>query len=389
MSGTRLRILHMLTHGKINAGGAIQAFLLARELKKRGHDVVMAFSERKGEPDLDTKQKVEHIGCGYVGLPLKSFLGSRALRQLLTTTPFDVVHLHREVALEQFLRVAHHVPDLGAIANVGTSKPPEPAQAKRLNDRRIDRVVVVAKALKDLLVAAADVEPTRIEPIEGAFDELAFDLHAEPLDRELDLHVPPHARLVGVIANLDPKKGHKVFVAAAARVAKQRDDVWFVCAGKGDVDALRAKADEVGLPQSRLLMLGFRRDVPRLLRTFDVSVSASTKGEGMTGGIRESLAMGCPVVCTALAGNVELVRSRETGLLVPVKDADALAAAILETLADPTTARARAALGQREVRSTLTSARRAERMEALYRDVVHWRRVRRTPIERILTPSSS
>jgi len=382
-----LSILQLLSHSKIDAGGAVQAFLLARGLAARGHRVTIAVNVRNQQCDKATRQRIEGVGCRYEAIDMRSAGGSKNLRRCLDGNRYDVIHMHREKAVAAFLRaVGSDFPELGAVANVGTSKPPNWRRARRLNSRRIDRIVVVAGALKKLLVNAARVDPTRIEVVQGAFDEQAFEDDVPPLDRRREFDIDGGTHVVGLIANIDAKKGHDVFLEAANRVLAQRGDCVFVMAGGGDGDSLLAMAAKLGIPADRIRYLGFRDDVARLVKSFDVSVSASTRGEGMTGAIRESLAMGTPVVCTAVAGNVEIVRHGDTGLLATAGDAASLADAILQILADPAAARRRAEKGKQLVRETLTSQRRAERMETVYRDVVTWRRVRLMPLERILFP---
>jgi glycosyltransferase involved in cell wall biosynthesis len=80
---------------------------------------------------------------------------------------------------------------------------------------------------------------------------------------------------------------------------------------------------------------GFRDDVPRLLRAVDLMVLPSRGGEGMPRSIIEAMATGLPVVATNVRGSREEVIHGETGLLVPPRDPDKLAAAILEILSDP------------------------------------------------------
>lgn len=388
MSGGPLRILQLLTHHRIHSGGAIQAFLLARALVRRGHDVTFAVCERHGEMDPATRARVLAIGCRYEGHALSARRSIGTIRESLRRGAFDVVHVHREVALERFLQAARRGPEVGAVANVGTSKPPDRAQAKRLRSPLLDRVVVVAEALKELLVCTAGLEPTKVEVVLGAYDEERFRDDARPTPRSALLPdgAPVDAPLVGCLANLDPKKGHDVLARAAAIVHRARPDARFLLAGKGDAETARRLAAAAGLPPDVMLPLGFVDDVPGFLKALDVSVSASTRGEGLTGAVRESLALGAPVVCTAVAGNVELVRHRATGLAVPPGDPDALARAILDCLDDPAAARLRADRGRDLVVGRLTSARRAERMESLYRDVTRWRDVRRGPVDRFLFP---
>jgi len=385
MSPARLSILHILTHNRVNAGGAFQSLLLCRELARRGHQVTLAFSERDEGTKPEVQRQVESIGCRYVGFRLRKLASVPAIRSLLAEG-FDVVHLHRELALQRFLQAAPLSQQVGAVANVGTSKIPSPARARRLRSRRIDRIVVVAEAIKRLLVNTARIDPARIDVIYGAFDEQRFQPDVPPYDRSAEFGLPGHGKLIGMIANYDPKKGHAVLAEAARRILDRRDDCWFVCAGKGERSHLRGLARAARVPEDRLIHLGFHEDIPRLLRTLDVSVCASTKGEGLTGSIRESMAMGTPVISSALAGNVEIIRQRETGLLVPPGDAESLAGAVLETLDDPAAARLRADRGRDEVRERFTSVRRTDQMERLYAEVALYRRVREMSTDAILFP---
>src|SRR5204862_8170914 len=84
----------------------------------------------------------------------------------------------------------------------------------------------------------------------------------------------------------------------------------------------------------RVRVVGYREDVPEILAASDRCVDASYAGLGLTGTLREALAVGTPVVATDLGGNPELVTHGVTGLIVPPRRADALARALLEIIAD-------------------------------------------------------
>ncbi|PYM67481.1 MAG: hypothetical protein DMD79_00905, partial [Candidatus Rokuibacteriota bacterium] len=85
---------------------------------------------------------------------------------------------------------------------------------------------------------------------------------------------------------------------------------------------------EAGLGRA-VTIWGYRDDVPEILAASQLSVDGSHTGLGITGSLRESLAMETPVVATAVVGNPELVRHGGTGLLVPPRDPEALADAVL------------------------------------------------------------
>ncbi|PYO19120.1 MAG: glycosyltransferase family 1 protein, partial [Candidatus Rokuibacteriota bacterium] len=106
---------------------------------------------------------------------------------------------------------------------------------------------------------------------------------------------------------------------------------------------------------------------PQILAASDCCVDASYAGLGLTGPIREALAVGTPVVATDLEGSPELLTQRVTGLLVPPRRPDALARALLDVAADRQQACAMAMEGRRRVEARFSLALKVERTEALYR----------------------
>jgi glycosyltransferase involved in cell wall biosynthesis len=162
-------------------------------------------------------------------------------------------------------------------------------------------------------------------------------------------------------------------------VLQRRPAVHFAVVGpdpEGMQPRLAALARELegthGVPlAAQLRFTGPRQDIPAVLAALDVSVSASaTPWEGLSGVMRESLAMARPVVCTDVGGNRELVRDGETGRLVPPGDPAAMAGAIEDLLAQPARARALGAAGLRLAREKFSNETRARTIEALYRRLV-------------------
>jgi glycosyltransferase involved in cell wall biosynthesis len=96
-------------------------------------------------------------------------------------------------------------------------------------------------------------------------------------------------------------------------------------------------------------------------------VDASYAGLGITGTLREALAVETPVIGTELEGNPELISDGETGLLFPPRDADALARCILRMIEDPGRATAMARAGRKRVEAEFSVTAKIDRTEALYR----------------------
>ena len=170
-------------------------------------------------------------------------------------------------------------------------------------------------------------------------------------------------RIVGNVARLAEQKGQRDLIAAASRVLERRPDARFVVAGEGE---LRAELEELARPLGdRFTFLGARHDVPNLLASFDVFAYPS-HFEGLCLGVIEAQAAGVPVVATPVGGIPENVVDGETGLLVPPRDREALADAIVRLLDDRVFARGLADRAKLRVLDRYARERMVERTKALY-----------------------
>ena len=126
----------------------------------------------------------------------------------------------------------------------------------------------------------------------------------------------------------------------------------------------RSQARDLGLGD-RVLFTGAREDVPELLASFDVFAFPSLF-EGLCVAVIEAQAAGVPVVATPVGGIRETVVDGETGVLVPPRDAEALAAAILRLLEHPDEGRRLAAEARRRVHARFSEQRMVEETLSLY-----------------------
>jgi glycosyltransferase involved in cell wall biosynthesis len=230
-------------------------------------------------------------------------------------------------------------------------------------------MIPVADAVKAQLIRDG-IPEHKLRTIYGSFDVHRFDPAISGDAMRAAWGIPADAPLVGMAASFKSrKKGQSDLIAAAPAILRAHPGTHFVLAGDGSPERASQLAQDLGIAD-RLHFPGFVTDMPAALAAIDVVVCASVRGEGLTGSVREALAMARPVVSTDVAGNRELVRHGETGLLTPIKNPPRLAAAVSRLLGDREQAAKLGPAGRELVLKLCTDEKRAARVEALYRDLI-------------------
>jgi glycosyltransferase involved in cell wall biosynthesis len=194
-------------------------------------------------------------------------------------------------------------------------------------------VVAVSTSTRDAL-AEFGVRRERVTLIRNGVDTEAYTPgHAEDLRRELGL--TSEDLLVGAVGNIRAPKAYEVLLHAAKTVLERCPRAFFVVVGEGNEASLRpllqlCETLDIG---GRVKFVGFRKTEAALFRNFDVFVSSS-RSEGLSLAFLEAMATGRPIVATRSGGPQEAVVPGDSGILVPIEDPPALAAALLDVLSD-------------------------------------------------------
>jgi glycosyltransferase involved in cell wall biosynthesis len=197
---------------------------------------------------------------------------------------------------------------------------------------------IVAQSLYD-----EGVPPGLIEVIPNG---VRLDAALPRLEARSELGLDPNAFVVGIVARLREEKAHEVLFRAAAQLREEGRDMTVCVVGDGPRRAALAEtAASLGLDGS-VIWAGERAEAKRLPAAFDVGVICSDY-EGLPVAALETLAAGVPMVCTAV-GILPDILAEGAGLIVPVRDHLALAAAI-RTFIDDRPAAAQAGVRARDV----------------------------------------
>ena len=233
-------------------------------------------------------------------------------------------------------------------------------EAEKLSARLADLVVANADAVREVCIRDEGCKPQNVVVVRNGLDLAHFDgLASQPLQAPL-----PEGRLVAVIGNLWPVKGHRTLVEAIALLPAELRDYKFVCAGEGpEREYLLRRAAELGISE-RLVLLGHRMDVPAVL-SHALAACLCSSAEGLSNALMEAMAARLPIVATDVGGNPELIR--DNGYLVPYGDARKLAGKLTALLSHPEEARAMGIRGRKRIEQELTLEKMADGHGALYR----------------------
>ena len=238
-------------------------------------------------------------------------------------------------------------------------------------DRRAIRhahaVVVVSEAGR-AQVTAAGVNPARVHLVANGVDVEAVRAAAQAgrtaLRHEWGLGTE-HVALLA-LGRLSPEKGHRVLLEALRTLTPTEfPTVRVLLVGDG---AERASLEALCKDDPRVRFLGWRSDPHACLGAADLFVQPSLR-EGLPISLLEAMAVGLPIVATAVGGVPEALEHGDAGLLVPPADAPALAAALREALARPAQDLHHGAAAAEEARARYDVERQAAALLDLYRSV--------------------
>jgi sugar transferase (PEP-CTERM/EpsH1 system associated) len=295
------------------------------------------------------------------------------LRELIRKRRVDIVHTRNWAAFDGVLAAClTWMPALVHGEHGRDMSDPEGMARHRNLARRVlafraRKFVAVSQDLYQWLDRTVHIPRRKLEFIPNGVDTERFH---RGLDRELrtELGIGQDEFVVGAISRLDPIKNHEGLVNALRMLQNAQRKVRLVIVGEGpNRQNLERTLRESNLRPEPLL-LGYRPDVERLYRTFDVFV-LNSHAEGMSNTLLEAMASGLPIICTSVGGNPELISHKQRGLLIePGKDAD-LAAAISRYISEPDTRAAHSTSARQFAVQNFSIASMIDKYVSLYKSV--------------------
>ena len=228
-----------------------------------------------------------------------------------------------------------------------------------------DKLITVSKLNRQKAIELKLAKPDKFVNIYSGIDLSRFSAESVAIHKRAELAIPRDHLVVGMVGRLSPQKDTSTFIEAVDIVRNTIPNITCLLAGNGELlPSLEKLSDKLELNDT-IRFLGERDDVPEILNVLDVFVLSSL-WEGLGRALTEAMAMGKPVVATAVEGVPELVHDRRTGILVQPKDPPSLAQAIEELLQDRDLARKLGQNAQKRVLQNFGFVTMIEKIDHLY-----------------------
>ena len=334
--------------------------------RERGHEVTVI-----SRPDELLARRAAENGIAFAGFPFSGQADLRTIRgiaALAGSAKPDVIHVHKGLAHSLSMAATWRRPAGAFVVNRGVSFPLDVWNRIKYRTPRVDRVVTVCEQIRKIIIRSGRLAPEKVEVIYAGTDVTLFDPARWPRQPfRVEKAIGEDRFLIAQVGVRD-WKGWMELIDSVADVATETPAVHLAligCRSVSEAEAVLSYARRAGI-EGHVTAVEYRSDMPNVFAACDLVVDASWAGTGITGTIREGMAMGKPVIATDCGGNGELLSSPEVGLLVPMTDRAALTGAIRKVIGDPA---ARARMGQKameHVRAHFSKELRITRLETLY-----------------------
>lgn len=379
----RFRVAHVIT--RLCKGGAQENTFHSVRLANRDRFEVDLISGPTFGDEGSIEEVVRAAGIEIIRLPhlvrpvapIADALALAELTRLFRRSRYDIVHTHtskagfigRLAAARMGIPIIVHTPH-GNIFD-GYFSPWKTrlfVAMERYAARVTNRIVELTPGGVDAHMELNIGRREQFEVIFSGIDLAPFDAAiARRAETRRALGCGPDTFLVGAVGRLEPIKGFAYFVDTARIVLERMAEARFVLAGQGSLDAeLHKRAASLG---DRFRLLGMREDVPDLMAALDVFVLTSLN-EGMGRVLLEAGAARVASVATRVGGVPDVVEHGRTGLLVPPRDASAVAEAIGALAQDTGWRKAMGEAARARVAPDYGLERMQEKIEALYEALV-------------------
>lgn len=328
-----IRVLQTIRQGKIGGGEKHVLDLVRHMNRQKFEPVVLSFTDGEMIDELNKMDVENHIIKTEKAFDVRIW---KNVAGLIGSLGVDLVHSHGTRAFSNCYWAANSLKKKSIYTIHGWSFHPNQNYLTQTLRRTCERFLTTQSKV-NIAVSNGNQEEgierlnmNNSVVIKNGVNLDVFNLHSSDYpDFRKEIGVKDNELLVGLIARITVQKDPITFLKAAKRALVHDNRIKFLIVGDGEMKKTAIKyAVECGI-MDHCIFLDFRTDVPTILKAIDIYCLPSL-WEGLPIGALEAMAMGKPVVATAISGTVELVKHGTNGFLFPVRNEIKLAQSILE-----------------------------------------------------------
>lgn len=360
-----MKVLH-IESGRYLYGGAKQVLYIMEGLAQRGIDNLLACppGAHIAEPARACAQVFELPMRGDLDIGLVG-----RLRHLMRTERPDLVHIHSRRGADVWGGIAARWAGVPCVLSRRVDNPEAP-WVVNLKYRLYDHVITISDGIRQVLLSER-LAPQRVTCVRSAVDATPYLQDYRPTTHQLkaELGLPESTLLVGTVAQLIPRKGHRHLLAALPQVLVQHPHTQVLVFGRGPLESeLRQAIQAQGL-SDHVRLMGFRDDLPNLLGCLDLLVHPADM-EGLGVSLLQASAAQVPIIATRAGGMPEAVQHGVNGLLIEPGDVAGLTVAMNQLLGDAPLRQRMGQAGRQRVLDEFSIGSMCEGNLAIYRKVL-------------------
>ena len=346
-------------------GGARQVCYLIEGLAAEGYENILVCAR-------GSEIAAEARGATVVELPMGGDVDvfwAGPLRKLIKAHAPAIVHVHSRRGADL---VGGRCARRAGVPAVLTRRVDnrEPAWWARLKYRPYSVVAAISSAVESELVDRVGLDPARVVRVASAVDTERYRPESAARDRLAEAFgIPSASIVVGVVAQLIPRKGHVLLLDCLPDVIARHPEVRVLCFGRGPRErALSRQIAARGLGD-HVQLTGFRDDLAQLMPGLDLLVHPALQ-EGLGVAVLEAMSAGVPVVASNAGGIPDIIEHERSGLLVAAGDPHALRGVVLRMLGDEALRVRLARAGRERVETRFSVQRMSRRYVEVYNRVL-------------------
>jgi glycosyltransferase involved in cell wall biosynthesis len=371
----KIKILFIITSSGI--GGAEKIlYYTATGLNYNKYDVSVCSLKKNGEIAGDLEKQGIEVCCLHMG-GRERFLGwLSSIITLIRLFPYlirirpTIIHsfLFRANILARIAGYLTGVPIVISSVRVMGGEKKYFHYVEMITSFMVDHYVAVSESVKRYIIDKSKISAEKISVIyNGVNIKSQDDLHEQ--NPKMPFKIEDEDRILMTVGRLHEQKGHCYLIQAVSKVRKEFPKVKLLVTGEGEEENNLKKLVKSLDLTNKVIFAGLSSDIEGILPIAELFILPSL-WEGLPNVLLEAMAAGKPVVATKVGGIPEIVVHGETGILIPPRDTDALAIAIIDLLQNKLKAKNMGEAGRIRAGKRFSIYKMIEKTENLYQELL-------------------